>query len=74
MGSHKSNSVVDEFQRSWDYQNLFVIGAGSMPTAGTSNPTLTLAALSLRSADEYMKCKDAMSRNCGRREQEVANG
>lgn len=74
MGSHRSNSVVDEFQRSWDYQNLFVIGAGSMTTAGTSNPTLTLAALSLRSADEYMKCKDAMSRNCGRREQEVANG
>jgi len=58
MGTHYSNSVVDSFQRSWDHQNLFIIGAGSMPTAGTSNPTLTLAALSLRSADEYMKCRD----------------
>ncbi len=51
MGSDRSNSVVDADQRSWDHANLFVIGSGSFPTMGTSNPTLTLAALALRTAD-----------------------
>jgi choline dehydrogenase-like flavoprotein len=50
MGDDPADSVVDSEQRSWDHRNLFVIGAGSMPTIGTSNPTLTLAALACRSA------------------------
>ncbi|HWC68064.1 MAG TPA: GMC family oxidoreductase [Acidimicrobiales bacterium] len=50
MGRDPSTSVVDSEQRSWDHRNLFVTGAGSMPTIGTSNPTLTLAALSCRTA------------------------
>jgi choline dehydrogenase-like flavoprotein len=51
MGNHPSDSVVDPDQRSWEHRNLFLVGAGSFPTMGTSNPTLTLAALSLRTAD-----------------------
>ncbi len=51
MGSDRSNSVVDRDQRSWDHPNLFLVGSGSFPTMGTSNPTLTLAALALRTAD-----------------------
>ena len=50
MGPRKEMSVVDPDQRSWDHRNLFVVGAGSMPTIGTSNPTLTLAALTCRTA------------------------
>ncbi len=50
MGPDPSMSVVDHEQRSWDHPNLFVVGAGSMPTIGTSNPTLTLAALTCRTA------------------------
>lgn len=50
MGGDPSTGVVDADQRSWDCPNLFVAGAGSMPTIGTSNPTLTLAALSCRTA------------------------
>ncbi len=50
MGSDPATSVVDSEQRSWDHRNLFVVGAGSMPTIGTSNPTLTLAALTCRTA------------------------
>ena len=51
MGGDRSTSVVDPDQRSWDHPNLFVVGAGSMPTIGTSNPTLTLAALTCRTAE-----------------------
>ncbi|MFF8926179.1 GMC family oxidoreductase [Streptomyces longwoodensis] len=50
MGRDPSASVVDADQRSWDHENLYLVGGGSMPTVGTSNVTLTVAALCLRSA------------------------
>ncbi|MFF9276993.1 GMC family oxidoreductase [Streptomyces griseosporeus] len=50
MGRDRSTSVVDADQRCWDYDNLYMVGGGSMPTVGTSNVTLTIAALCLRSA------------------------
>lgn len=50
MGTTSRNSVVNRDQRSWDHENLYLVGAGSMPTIGTSNVTLTLAALCYRSA------------------------
>jgi choline dehydrogenase-like flavoprotein len=49
MGGHESSSVVDADQRSWDYQNLYMVGGGSLPTVSTSNVTLTVVALCLRS-------------------------
>ena len=54
MGGARENSVVDVDQRAWGHRNLFLIGAGSMPTMGTSNPTLTLAALTLRTAERLV--------------------
>lgn len=51
MGSEPSNSVVNADLRSWDHNNLYVVGCGSMTTSGTSNPTLTGAALSFLAAD-----------------------
>jgi len=50
MGSDPQNSVVDSDQRSWDHPNLFLVGSGVFPTTATANPTLTLAALVLRTA------------------------
>jgi choline dehydrogenase-like flavoprotein len=50
MGTNAGNSVVDAQQRSWDHQNLYLVGGGSMPSIGTSNVTLTVAALCFRSA------------------------
>ncbi len=47
MGTTRHNSVVDKWQRTWDHKNLFLAGCGNFSTLGTSNPTLTLAALSL---------------------------
>jgi choline dehydrogenase-like flavoprotein len=54
MGSSPADSVVDTDQRSWEHRNLFVVGSGSFPTMGTSNPTLTMAALTLRTAEHML--------------------
>lgn len=51
MGTDPATSVVDDFQRSWDHDNLYLVGAGSMPSIGTANTSLTLAALCFRSAE-----------------------
>ncbi|MFJ8002646.1 GMC family oxidoreductase [Streptomyces sp. NPDC096310] len=51
MGERPADSVVDSWQRAWDHPNLYVVGCGSMPSLGTSNPTLTMAAITLRSAE-----------------------
>ena len=55
MGGSAADSVVDADQRSWAHRNLFVVGSGSFPTMGTSNPTLTMAALSLRTAGRMIE-------------------
>ncbi|MFI9274382.1 GMC family oxidoreductase [Kitasatospora sp. NPDC052896] len=52
MGTSPGNSVVDAWQRCWDHPNLYAVGCGSMPSLGTSNPSLTMAALALRSAEQ----------------------
>ncbi|WP_437535137.1 GMC family oxidoreductase [Sorangium sp. So ce726] len=54
MGDDAGQSVIDRDQRSWEHRNLYLIGSGSFPTMGTSNPTLTLAALAIRSADRLI--------------------
>jgi choline dehydrogenase-like flavoprotein len=54
MGATASRSVVDTYQRCWDHPNLFLVGCGSMPTTGTSNPTLTLAALAFRTVEHIL--------------------
>jgi choline dehydrogenase-like flavoprotein len=51
MGADASCSVVDAKQRSWNHRNLFLVGSGSFATMGTSNPTLTLAALTINTAE-----------------------
>jgi choline dehydrogenase-like flavoprotein len=51
MGSDAHTSVVDSHSRSWDHNNLFLVGDGVFPTITTANPTLTLAALAMRTAD-----------------------
>ncbi len=52
MGDDPATSVVDHTQRCWDHDNLYLIGSGSFPTMGTSNPTLTIAAMAARTADQ----------------------
>ncbi|CAH0258572.1 GMC oxidoreductase [Pseudomonas brassicacearum] len=51
MGDDPTKSVVDKYQRSWDHKNLFLVGDGVFPSTGTSNPSLTIAALSFQAGD-----------------------
>jgi glucose dehydrogenase len=50
MGVNPRQSLVDPDQRAHDHPNLFLLGSGVFPTSAASNPTLTIAALALRSA------------------------
>jgi choline dehydrogenase-like flavoprotein len=54
MGTDPKTSVVDSFQRSHDHSNLYLVGSGTFPTVGTANPTITLSALALRTADSIV--------------------
>jgi choline dehydrogenase-like flavoprotein len=49
MGTNSANSVVNDKLQSWEHENLFLAGGGSMPTIGTANITVTLSALCYRS-------------------------
>jgi choline dehydrogenase-like flavoprotein len=55
MGTNPNYSVVNDMQRSWDHDNLYLVGSGTFPTVATANPTLTIAALCLRTADYIVK-------------------
>jgi choline dehydrogenase-like flavoprotein len=55
MGTNAKDSVVNSHLQTWDHPNLFLAGAGAMPTIGTSNPTLTTAALTLRAAEQVLR-------------------
>ena len=50
MGTDPATSVVDGDQLHHRLRNLYVLGGSSFPSSSTANPSLTIAALSLRSA------------------------
>ena len=54
MGHDPATSVVDTFCRSHDHRNLFLTDASVLPTSAAVNPALTIAALSLRTADNIV--------------------
>ncbi|MDB5776430.1 MAG: choline dehydrogenase [Herbaspirillum sp.] len=55
MGSDARRAVVDKDCRTFDHPNLFISSSATMPTVGTVNVTLTIAALALRIADQLKK-------------------
>lgn len=55
MGTDPKTSVCDSFGRTHDHENLFVVGAPTLPNAGCTNGTLTFVALTLRSAEEIAR-------------------
>jgi choline dehydrogenase-like flavoprotein len=60
MGTHRmgftpDDSVTDANMKSWEHDNLYIVGCGSMPTTATSNPTLTMMALTFKAADAILK-------------------
>ncbi|WP_448204905.1 GMC family oxidoreductase [Azospirillum sp. sgz302134] len=50
MGNSKATSVVNADQRSWEHDNLYIVGSSVFPTSATGNPTLTIAATTFRVA------------------------
>ena len=55
MGNDPATSVCNNFGRTHDHENLFVVGAPTLPAAGCTNGTLTFVALTLRSAEEIAR-------------------
>ncbi|HEY1494813.1 MAG TPA: PQQ-binding-like beta-propeller repeat protein, partial [Candidatus Solibacter sp.] len=51
MGTDPDTSVCDSYGQTHDHENLFVVGAPTLPNAGCTNGTLTFVALTLRSAE-----------------------
>jgi choline dehydrogenase-like flavoprotein len=65
MGHDATSSVVDANLVSHDHKNLMIVGSSVFPTGGNANPTLTIAALSLRASDfliEQLRVKTAVKR------------
>ena len=52
MGNDAKTSVLDRWCRTHEHKNLFVISSSAFPTGGAANPTLTIAALAIRAAEE----------------------
>ena len=55
MGGSPENSVVDAWCLSHEVPNLAIGGGGCFPTSGGYNPTATLQALALRTADRLVE-------------------
>ena len=55
MGVSRTDSVVDRHCKSWDHDNLFLVGCGSLPTTATANPTLTAIATTIWSLEHMLK-------------------
>jgi choline dehydrogenase-like flavoprotein len=55
MGADPKTSVCDEYGRTHDHENLYLASTGVLPTAGTSNSTLTAVAVALRSAEHILQ-------------------
>ena len=55
MGASPATSVVNPWLQHWQMTNLFVLGASSFPQNPSGNPTLTILALTLRTADALIE-------------------
>lgn len=61
MGSDPATSVLDQYCRTWDHQNLFVIDASFFASSAAVNPALTIVAQSLRAADHILATEFKLS-------------
>ncbi|MBB3396036.1 GMC family oxidoreductase [Rhizobium sp. BK060] len=54
MGSDPAASALDQYCRSWDHSNLFVIDASFFPSSAAVNPALTIAAQAIRASEHIL--------------------
>ncbi len=59
MGADPAKSVVNADCRSHDIANLYIVDASVLPTSAAVNPSLTIAALALRTADHIIRTEFA---------------
>jgi choline dehydrogenase-like flavoprotein len=55
IGSDPARSVTNGFGQAHDHENLFLAGSRLFATSGAVNPTFTLSALALRSAEHTVR-------------------
>ena len=55
MGASPSTSVLNPWLQHWQMANLFVLGASSFPQNPSGNPTLTILAQTMRTADALIE-------------------
>jgi choline dehydrogenase-like flavoprotein len=54
MGNDPASSVVDQYCRSHDIPNLFICDGSIFPTVGAVNPSLTIEAIAMRTAEHIL--------------------
>jgi choline dehydrogenase-like flavoprotein len=54
MGTDPSKSVLDQWCRTHEVKNLWVVDGSCFPTSGGYNPTLTILANAYRVADYFI--------------------
>jgi choline dehydrogenase-like flavoprotein len=57
MGSDPKSSVLNSWCQAWDCRNLFVTDGGSFVSQADKNPTWTIMALAMRSADRILELR-----------------
>jgi len=55
MGRDPKTSVLNQFLRTHDIANIYVLDASSFVSSACQNPTLTIMALSVRACDHLME-------------------
>jgi gluconate 2-dehydrogenase alpha chain len=55
MGAAPESSALNPWLQHWQVENLFVLGASAFPHNASGNPTLTILALTLRTADAIVE-------------------
>jgi choline dehydrogenase-like flavoprotein len=55
MSDNASHGVCDSFGRTFDHENLYIVGAPTLPNPGIGSETLAFVALTLRSAEEVVR-------------------
>tara|TARA_B110000014_G_scaffold260581_1_gene250613 strand:+ start:162 stop:470 length:309 start_codon:yes stop_codon:yes gene_type:complete len=57
MGDNPETSVVNRFQQAHDIENLYIVDGSVFVTSSGVNPTATITALALRTADNIVKSR-----------------
>ncbi|MGH9355219.1 MAG: GMC family oxidoreductase [Terriglobia bacterium] len=55
MGASPDRSVLNPYLQHWQFSNLFVLGGSNFPQNPATHPTLTILALTIRTADVIIR-------------------